>query len=346
MVSNISGNMIKEAQHVWSMLDDLAAQNPEGYRKFIDKHLTEGKEAMRMPEPHMCVQTVVKRQTKHTALFINIMEWQRIPAPKNDEDPIPTLGGSLFTVSDEHGSSLTVPVAFNPKVLQDYGIDSSLMEERRLLVNLAIDYVEDQNKVSVSRDFIVLPKLTPCKGSPAMSTDALLKKISGQGEVFSSELSELEKTFGPLAAGNKGTLLKDCPYVRTQYSADDNVDLQNISVSCQPELKLPGQTKKAGVKLVEEVDSTETRLVRPDYTMNVVSDQSGKSLVIRIHLPGVTSVNECSLEVSDDDLCLIVPNHYELVLPFLEQSVALSDRQSARFSKRTSVLTVIVPVAA
>jgi len=344
MASNDSGNMMKQAQHIWSMLDDLAAQNPEGYRKFIDKHLTEGKEAIKPPEPHMCVRTVIKQKTKHEALFINIMNWPRIPAPKSDEDPIPTVGGSLFTISDEHGSSVTVvPVAFNPKVLQDYGIDSSLMEERRLLVNLAIDYVEDQNKVSLSRDFIVLPKSTSCKGPIAMSKDVLLKKVSGQEKKL-SELSELEKTIGPLAAVCKDALLKDFSHVTSHYSAGDDSDVQNISVNCQPELKLPGETVKAGVKLVEEVDSTETHLVRPDCTVDVVNDQPGKLLVIRIHLPGVSSVNECSLEISDDDLYLLVPNRYELALSFPERTVASSDKQSARFSKRTSVLTVIVPV--
>jgi len=345
MASDDSGNMIKQAQHIWCMLDDLAAQNPEGYRKFIDKHLTEGKEAMKPPEPHMCVQTAIKQQTKHETLFINIMDWPRIPAPKSDADPIPTVGGSLFTVSDERGGSVTVvPVAFNPKVLQDYGIDSSLMEERRLLVNLAIDYVEDQHKMSVSRDFIVLPKSTPCKGPVAMSKDVLLKKVSGQEKAFSSGLSELETTFGPLAAGCKDALLKDLSYDRKQYSADD-ADFQNVSVNCQPELRLPGETVKAGVKLVEEVHSTETHLVRPDCTMDIVSDQSGKSLVIHIHLPRMSSVSECSLEISDDDLYLLVPNRYELALPFPERTVAISDKQSARFSKRTSVLTLIVPVA-
>jgi len=346
MASNDSGNMIKQAQHIWSMLDDLSAQNPEGYRKFIDKHLTEWKETMRPPEPHMCVRSVIKQQTKDEMVFINIMDWSRIPAPKSDEDPIPIVGGSLFTVSDESGSSINVvPVAFNPKVLEDYGINSPLMKERRLLVNLAIDYVEDQNNVSIYRDFVVLPKSSPCKGPAAMSKDVLLKKVSGQEKAFHSEFGELEKAFGPLTADRKDASLTDLLHVRNQDSADDDADLLNVSASCKPQLQLPGEMLKAGVKLVEEVHSTETHLVRPDCTVDVVTGQSGKLLLIRIHLPGVSSVSECSLEISDDDLYLLVPNHYELALPFPEQSLALSDKQSAKFSKRTSVLTLTVPIA-
>jgi len=348
MASNDSENMMKQAQHIWSMLDDLAAQNPEAYRKFVDKHLTEGRETMRLPAPHMCVRTVIKQQTKHEPIYINVMDWPRIPAPKSDEDPIPTLGGSLFTVSDEGGCSVTVvPVAFNPKVLQDYGIDSSLMEEQRLLINLAIDYVEDQNKVKLARDFVVLPKSTLCKGPADMSRNVLLKKVSGQDTAFDNELAELEKTFGPLAAGCKESLLKELSSARSQGGAGDNTDLHEaMSATCQPELRLPGETAKPGKKLIEEVNSTEARLIQPNFTMDVVStDDLSKLLVIRINLPGITTVAECLLEISDDDLYLLVPDHYELHLPFPKGTVAFSDQQSAKFSKRTSALTVTVPIA-
>jgi len=347
MASNDSENMMKQAQHIWSMLDDLAAQNPEAYRKFIDKHLTEGKQAMSPPEPHMCVRTVIKQHTNHDVLFINIMEWSRIPPPKSDEDPIPTLGGSLFTISDDDGSSVTVvPVAFNPKVLQDYGIDSSLMEEQRLLVNLAMAYIEDQNKVTVSHDFVVLPKSTKCKGPVAKSEDVLLRKVSGQDTHFSNKLGELEKAFGPLATGCKDALLTDLSSAISQEDVGDNAELQKALSSSQPELRLPGEKVKPGVKLIEELRSTETHLVCPDCTMDVISNDSSKLLIIRIHLPGISSVSECSLEISDDDLYLLVPNRYELNLPFPEGTVALCDKQSAKFSKRTSLLTLTVPIAA
>jgi len=342
MASNDSEDVMKQAQHIWSMLDDLSAQNPEAYRKFINKHLTEGKQAMSPPEPHMCVRTVIKQPANHNVLFINIMEWPRIPAPKSDEDPIPTLGGLLFTVADDDGSTVTVvPVAFNPKVLQDYGIDSSLMEEQRLLINLAIDYIEDQNKVTLSRDFLVLPRCTLCKGPVAKSKEVLLKKVGGQDTSFSNRLGDLEKTLGPLAAGCKDALLTDL----SSDSVGANAELEKDASSSQPELRLPGEKAKPGVKLIEELHSTETHLVCPDSTMDVVNNDFSKQLIIRIHLPGISSVSECSLEISEDDLYLLVPNRYELNLPFPKGAIALSDKQSAKFSKRTSLLTLTVPIA-
>ena len=48
-----------QASQIWSMLDDMAENNPSAYRKFIDKQLKEGKEMNAPPKPHMCVQTCI-----------------------------------------------------------------------------------------------------------------------------------------------------------------------------------------------------------------------------------------------------------------------------------------------
>lgn len=48
-----------QASQIWSMLDDMAENNPTAYRKFIDKHMKEGKEMNAPPKPHMCVQTCI-----------------------------------------------------------------------------------------------------------------------------------------------------------------------------------------------------------------------------------------------------------------------------------------------
>lgn len=52
-----SDSMMKQAQQVWSMLDDMAENDPQAYKAFIDKQAAERKEFMAPPEPHMCVQT-------------------------------------------------------------------------------------------------------------------------------------------------------------------------------------------------------------------------------------------------------------------------------------------------
>ena len=51
---------MQQAQNIWSMLDDMADSDPSAYRKFIERHLKEGKEMMQPPQPHMCIVTQTK----------------------------------------------------------------------------------------------------------------------------------------------------------------------------------------------------------------------------------------------------------------------------------------------
>ena len=51
--------LLKKADQIWKMLDDMAVEDPEAYKKFIDQQMKAGKEAMKPPESHMCVQTLV-----------------------------------------------------------------------------------------------------------------------------------------------------------------------------------------------------------------------------------------------------------------------------------------------
>lgn len=50
-------SMMNQAQQVWTMLDDMAENDPKAYKAFIDKQMQERKEFMSPAEPHMCVQT-------------------------------------------------------------------------------------------------------------------------------------------------------------------------------------------------------------------------------------------------------------------------------------------------
>lgn len=51
--------LMNQASQIWAMLDDMAENSPASYRKFIDKHMKEGKEYYAPPKPHMCVQTCI-----------------------------------------------------------------------------------------------------------------------------------------------------------------------------------------------------------------------------------------------------------------------------------------------
>lgn len=52
-------SLLNQAQNVWTMLDEMAENNPDKYKEFIDKQMKEAKEYMKPPEPDMCVQTTL-----------------------------------------------------------------------------------------------------------------------------------------------------------------------------------------------------------------------------------------------------------------------------------------------
>lgn len=68
-------SMMNQAQQIWSMLDDMAQNDPQAYRKFIDKQLKEGREAMKPPEPNMCIQTRIIVSTVRSVEGVN---WARL----------------------------------------------------------------------------------------------------------------------------------------------------------------------------------------------------------------------------------------------------------------------------
>ena len=56
--------LLKQAQHVWSMLDDMAAKDPQAYARFIEKQKKEYHDLRAPPEPHMCVKTELQVQVR------------------------------------------------------------------------------------------------------------------------------------------------------------------------------------------------------------------------------------------------------------------------------------------
>lgn len=57
--SSGNGDMHKQAQHIWAMLDELADSDPEAYKKFIERNMKESKEVMTPAKAYMCVKTKI-----------------------------------------------------------------------------------------------------------------------------------------------------------------------------------------------------------------------------------------------------------------------------------------------
>lgn len=270
-------------------------------------------------------------------------------------------------------------VAFNPKILEEFGIDCKNSLDRNTLINLAIDYILHQNKTALSRSFSILPSTSLSKGNLQVLLKAFQGKNKNADDEFDEHLSEMEKTFGLQGLGAKDSLLNKLANLSTEESVQD----KNA-----PNIQLPGLGKEQPKKqnLIQEMNSSnskqacETKV--PDYKMEEkFNGEDLEKLILTIKLPGVNKVSECELDISEvrkknmylvlthshlfsykmkiffvipieqddvnflyfqDDIDLTVEDRYHLNLSF---PYLINDaKASAKFNKNNSSLIITLPV--
>lgn len=117
--------------------------------------------------------------------------------------------------------------------------------------------------------------------------------------------------------------------------------------SSAPILLKKGSIAQPKVPLIEEISSTELpeELSTPAYEMSTVNDANKKPLQIelKVKLPKVSSVSECDLRISKDDIIINVPEKYKLQLDLPE--LVDEETATATFNKGKGVLFVTVSVA-
>ncbi|ELU10021.1 hypothetical protein CAPTEDRAFT_21160 [Capitella teleta] len=328
--------MMRQAQSVWAMLEEMSERDPKAYRSFIDKHLAEGKEAMRPPQPHMCIAT---RLTGFPSgrFFLNVFSWQKMKAPANEQEAIPVFGGPVYLGKDDKGDYQVISVAFNPSVLKDYGLDCRSEEERQMLIHLALDFVCDVHKFKLSRDYSILCKDEKCKGSLKKAQESILKKVNGSEDDVKNELGDLENMFGPMAAGCTDSLMKELSNISAGKDEANNV-ITDKPLSQEIKMPFGDDSVPKQKSLIVEMDDSRTHPVTPQHDLTKKDDR----MLLKIKLPGVLSVAECQLDISDKDVLLKVEGQYHLQLP-LPQVISV-ENSSAKFSKRSSTLTLTLQV--
>uniref|UniRef100_A0A667YC76 PIH1 domain containing 2 n=1 Tax=Myripristis murdjan TaxID=586833 RepID=A0A667YC76_9TELE len=97
--------------------------------------------------------------------------------------------------------------------------------------------------------------------------------------------------------------------------------------------------------LIQVISSTVTaQPLKPEYQLQVNTDAAGSpcSLELTVELPRVSSISECQLSISKDDILLQVEDVYYLLLE-LPQNVN-EESAAATFNKKKRRLTLKVPV--
>ncbi|KAM7086061.1 PIH1 domain-containing protein 2 isoform 2-T2 [Molossus nigricans] len=312
-----SKGLLTQVTQFWNLLDDLAESNPEGYEKFIQQQLKEGKQLCAAPQPQLCLQTRILKP-KEKILFINLCQWKRIPAPQSSTHPVPLSVGRPEDMSETSDVYTVIDVAYNPDVLQAAEKDHVKKDQ---LIQIAMKCIEEQLQITLSQFYHITTF-----------------KIKGNIQRMKKNLMGIQSDPTDL----REKIRKELTLEQIKSSTVSNPDHF-------PQLLLPkDQVSSEKGCLIEEISSTEIQveMKKPAYELKMVADQNEKPLKIelKVELPGINSVSLCDLHVSEDDLLIEVSEKYRLHLN-LPESVD-TEMTTAKFIKEKATLIVTMPLVA
>ncbi|KAM9217068.1 PIH1 domain-containing protein 2 [Leptosomus discolor] len=312
----MAGAALARAAQLWSLLDEIAENEPQAYRRLLRQQRAEAERLCAPPEPHLCLRAR-PAGVVGGPLFINVCSWKRVPAPRAPADPTPVSAGPLEEVSDEGDLYSIIDIAYNPDVLQRGEENPEKMEH---LIRLTLKFVEERCNLTLSCLYTIESF-----------------KLKGSLEMMQHRLKGRQMPTPHLSQNTKKELTLD-RLLHTMEAED---------CSSAPVLLKEGSVTQSKVHLIEEITSTEMpeKLSTPVYEMITVKDANKKPLKIelKIELPKVSSVSECDLRISKDDIIIEVPEKYKLQLDLPE--LVDEDATTAVFNKGKRVLFITVPVA-
>ncbi|KAM6370530.1 PIH1 domain-containing protein 2 [Pluvialis apricaria] len=312
----MAGEALARAAQLWSLLDEMAENEPRAYRRLLRQQRAEAERLYAPPEPHLCLRARPAGAAGRP-LFINVCSWKRVPAPKAPTDPTPVSAGPLEVVSGEGDLYSIIDIAYNPDVLQR-GEENP--EKKKHLIHLTLKFVEERCNLNLS--YLYTIESFKLKGSLEMMQQRLKGKQMPTPHLSHNTTKEL--TLDQLLHSMEA---EDC--------------------SSAPVLLKEESVTQSKVHLIEEISSTEMpqNLSTPVYEMITVKDANKKPLKIelKIELPKVSSVSECDLRISKDDIIIEVPEKYKLQLDLPE--LVDEETTTAVFNKGKQVLFITVAVA-
>ncbi|XP_032057759.1 PIH1 domain-containing protein 2 [Aythya fuligula] len=210
-----------------------------------------------------------------------------------------------------------IDIAYNPDVLQR-GEENP--EKMKHLIHMTLKFVEERCNLILSPSYTIEPF-----------------KLKGSLERMQQCLQGWQMPTPCLNQNTKKELTLDQLLHRIEAKDHSNA----------PILLKKGSIAQPKVPLIEEISSTELpeELSTPAYEMSTMKDANEKPLQIelKVELPKVSSVSECDLRISKDDIIINVPEKYELQLDLPE--LVDEETATATFDKGKGVLFVTVSVA-
>ncbi|XP_039249192.2 PIH1 domain-containing protein 2-like [Styela clava] len=330
-----SKEMKNQAEYIWNRLDDLAKNDPDAYKKFIEKQMEEQKIFTSSPEPRICLQTKALGNESEI-VFINICAWKKIPYPETEDEPVKLFAGMKTSKKLKNGQTETVlPVAINDKLYEEC-TDTDL--NKNALFGLILNLTEDTLKTKISRDYRNYKELY--KGDlPADPRTLFITNSQIQNEKDILQMAQTvnspEDLLKKLSMNEKTENGLDTAKIDTKFEMDELLGKRDEKKS---------KNKKDLIQEIKETNTDFSHLPRPEHTLTEMPKYNERpaKFVLKIKLPTVSSVAECDLNISEESVELIVEDKYYFTLTF--PSAISEDDASAKFNKKTSCLTLNVPL--
>ncbi|XP_077578444.1 PIH1 domain-containing protein 2 [Stigmatopora nigra] len=317
MSSNgVPGAVLQQVDQLWSILDDLCENDPEAYRKFVEKQVKSGLEYNSPPQLDSCI-CVDMLEPQGGSLYINICRWKRVPASQDPSKPLPVYAGSLEAHTDE-GVYTVLDIAFNPEVLEDCKKDKAEMDQ---VYKLALSFAHQQHGLKLSQHYNIVsfcPKNCP---------EDLRRRLCSQRQQLTADKQSDSGIQSPECLLQKINSLR--------LDKDNKGPPADI-------VRQPAVRKKS---LIEVISSTTyEQPEKPEYRIEVRPDAEGFpcKLEITVELPKISSMSEWQLQMSKDDILLEVEDIYYLLLDF--PKVVNENSAVAIFNKRSRRLTVTADI--
>ena len=268
-------------------------------------------------------------------MYINVFGWIKIPAPQTDEHPIPVFGRDITYLNDKESN---VNIAFNPDVLVKFGKNGPNELERDMLVKLAFQYIESQNKVEVNYYKYEIMQSASLFGDLNECIFNLSKIKSSGNEV--NKLDMAKEALNSINS-NKNDLPDSILNKIANLNEDDKRDgcvKNEMTTTVKP--------------LIQEVNLDGGSSKLPVYEENVLKDKNSSNLDIydlKVYLPKITSFSECELDIENDLLTLKTSESIYKTLnislaKFRETHCIMSDEINAKFIKKSTILKVKIPL--
>ncbi|TGZ75418.1 hypothetical protein CRM22_000376 [Opisthorchis felineus] len=375
--------LFADAAAVWKMLDEMAVNDPVGYKAFIEKNLKEGRKAVSPPSIKFVIRAKLKGAKR--LLIVNYCEWAAVPDSKSETSPIIVKCGETFPLGEDTG----IAMAFNPHIFTQHDFPAELDEStsstlpqaktrreedsRYQLIWLGLHYLEMEKKMPTIESNSVICSSAPLRPKILRPADRygtkeqILNSLGYFSHLLSSEQKRAKQEFiDPVGEEVQQILHISSENGVGHQNATESEESDELYFSESQPFKLPHQhtaadgtttaRKKSNVKLIEELDEACSSEVQRKISWHVevitaiqkkTSACHANKLKMTFELPGITSSQQCDLDLTEDKLLLTILDSRLVSYQPLELELPCKvnyEKAEAKFNPKREKLQVIAPI--